>query len=114
MARVKRGVAQRARHKKIIKLAKGYRHTRKNVFRHAKQAVVKAKSNAYIGRKLKKRNFRSLWIVQINAACKQNSISYSKLIKYLSQSKADVNRKELAQMAKNEPEKFSKIAKEVK
>lgn len=109
MSRVKRGVTARARHKKILKQAKGYRHTRKSVFRLANQAVAKAKKNAYIGRKLKKRYFRSLWIIKINAACKQRGIKYSRLIKLLSDTKQDVDRKKLADIAQNKPEEFDKI-----
>ncbi len=77
MARVKRGVQARRRHKKILSLAKGYYNARRKVFRVAKQAVIKAQQYAYIGRKQKKRNFRSLWIVRINAAARINGLSYS-------------------------------------
>ena len=113
MSRVKRGVAAKARHKKVIKLAKGYRHGRKNVYRQAKQAVLKAGSNAYRGRKLNKRSFRSLWIVRINAACKQNGIKYSRLIKYMNEKKLDLNRKNLSLMAKDNPKDFESLAKKV-
>src|SRR3546814_16092865 len=78
MARVKRGVTARRRHKKVLKQAKGYYHARRKVFRVAKQAVTKALQYAYIGRKQKKRNFRSLWITRINAASRANGISYSR------------------------------------
>ena len=80
MARVKRGVTARRRHKKILKLAKGYYHARRKVFRVAKQAVTKALQYAYIGRKQKKRNFRSLWITRINAAARINGLSYSRFM----------------------------------
>src|SRR5687767_15829458 len=80
MARVKRGVTARRRHKKIIKLAKGYYNARRKVFRVAKQAVTKAQQYAYIGRKQRKRQFRSLWIVRINAAARTHGLSYSRLI----------------------------------
>lgn len=113
MSRVKRSVTARARHKKILKQAKGYRHARKNVFRLAKQAVLKAKKNAYKGRKLKKRYFRSLWILKINAACKRRGIKYSRLIKFLSETKQDVDRKILADIAQNKPEEFDKIVKKL-
>jgi len=113
MSRVKRGVAAKARHKKILKLAKGYRHGRKNVFRLAKQAVIKARKNAYIGRKLKKRDFRALWIVRINAACKQNEIKYSQLINYMNKNKLELNRKLLSELAQDKPEEFAKIAQKV-
>ena len=111
MARVKRGVAAKARHKKVIKLAKGYRHGRKNVFRQAKQAVIKAGKNAYKGRKLNKRSFRSLWIVRINAACKLNGIKYSQLIKYMNEEKLELNRKNLSSLAQNNPKEFEALAK---
>ncbi|HAI47158.1 MAG TPA: 50S ribosomal protein L20, partial [Stenotrophomonas sp.] len=78
MARVKRGVQARRRHKKILTLAKGYYNARRKVFRVAKQAVIKAQQYAYIGRKQKKRNFRSLWITRINAAARINGLSYSR------------------------------------
>ena len=80
MARVKRGVQARRRHKKILKQAKGYYNARRKVFRVAKQAVTKALQYAYIGRKQKKRNFRSLWIARINAASRANGISYSRFM----------------------------------
>src|SRR3546814_7544439 len=81
MARVKRGVTARRRHKKVLKQAKGYYHARRKVFRVAKQAVTKALQYAYIGRKQKKRNFRSLWITRINAASRANGISYSRFMR---------------------------------
>ena len=80
MARVKRGVQARRRHKKVLDLAKGYYNARRKVFRVAKQAVIKAQQYAYIGRKQKKRNFRSLWITRINAAARSNGLSYSRFI----------------------------------
>ena len=80
MARVKRGVQARRRHKKILDLAKGYYNARRKVFRVAKQAVIKAQQYAYIGRKQKKRNFRSLWITRINAAARINGLSYSRFM----------------------------------
>src|SRR3546814_13772912 len=83
MARVKRGVQARRRHKKILKQAKGYYHARRKVFRVAKQAVTKALQYAYIGRKQKKRNFRSLWITRINAASRANGMSYSRFLNAL-------------------------------
>ena len=80
MARIKRGVTARARHKKILKLAKGYYGARRKVFRVAKQAVTKAAQYAYIGRKQRKRQFRSLWIVRINAAARLHGLSYSRFM----------------------------------
>ena len=85
MARVKRGVTARRRHKKILKQAKGYYHARRKVFRVAKQAVTKALQYAYIGRKQKKRNFRSLWITRINAAARINGMSYSLSLIHISE-----------------------------
>jgi len=114
MARVKRGVSARARHKKVLKLAKGYRHGRKNIFRLANQAVNRAKKNAYIGRKQKKRFFRSLWIIRINAACKKNGIKYSELIKKLQGKNGGPNRKQLCELAQNNPEEFTKIVETAK
>jgi large subunit ribosomal protein L20 len=83
MARIKRGVTAHARHKKILKLAKGYYGARRKVFRVAKQAVTKAAQYAYIGRKQRKRQFRSLWITRINAAARINGLSYSRFMKRL-------------------------------
>lgn len=114
MARVKRGTTALKRHKKLLLKAKGFRHTRKNVFRLAKQAVMKAEKYAYISRRLKKRDFRRLWIIRINAACKANDISYSRFIKLLSDKKIDVNRKDLAAMAKDEPKKFEELVTKAK
>lgn len=114
MARVKRGTTIRARHKKVFSKTKGYRHGRKNVFRQAKQAMMKAEAYAYRSRKLKKRDFRKLWIVRINAACKAYGIKYSQLIRYMSVNKIEINRKDLSLMAQEEPKKFEEIAKQVK
>ena len=112
MSRVKKGVAARKRHKKILSQTKGYRGRRRSVFRLAKQAVLRAEQNAYIGRKLKKRQFRSLWIVRINAACRKSGLSYSQLIARLSQGGVKINRKELSEIAASDPKKFTKIVKE--
>lgn len=99
MARVKRGVQARRRHKKILTLAKGYYNARRKVFRVAKQAVIKAQQYAYIGRKQKKRNFRSLWITRINAAARINGLSYSRFMNGLLKSGITLDRKVLADIA---------------
>src|SRR4029453_4380637 len=99
MARVKRGVTARRRHKKILKQAKGYYHARRKVFRVAKQAVTKALQYAYIGRKQKKRHFRSLWITRINAAARINGLSYSRFINGLMKAGITLDRKVLADIA---------------
>ena len=99
MARVKRGVTARRRHKKVIAAAKGYYNARRKVFRVAKQAVTKAQQYAYIGRKRKKRDFRSLWIVRINAAARLNGLSYSRLMNGLKKANVTLDRKALADLA---------------
>ena len=99
MPRVKRGVTARARHKKILALAKGFRGRRKNVYRVAKQAVMKAGQYAYRDRRTKKRVFRRLWIARINAAARQNGISYSKFINGLKKASVEIDRKILADIA---------------
>ena len=114
MARVKRGVTARARHKKIIGRAKGYYNARRKVFRVAKQAVIKAGQYAYIGRKQKKRQFRALWIVRINAAARQFGLSYSRLINGLSKAGITVDRKVLADIAVHDIKAFGAIAEKAK
>jgi large subunit ribosomal protein L20 len=114
MARVKRGVTARRRHKKIIKLAKGYYNARRKVFRVAKQAVTKAAQYAYIGRKQRKRQFRSLWIVRINAAARQHGLSYSRLINGLLKAGVTLDRKALADIAIHDPVAFGAIAEQAK
>mgnify|MGYP001287302181 FL=1 len=111
MARVKRGVVSHSKHKKILKLAKGYRGARSRVFKVAKQAVIKAGQYAYRDRKQKKRVFRSLWISKINAAARQNNISYSQLINGLKKSDIKLNRKMLADLAMNNSKNFSDLIK---
>ena len=111
MARVKRGVVSHSKHKKILKLAKGYRGARSRVFKVAKQAVIKAGQYAYRDRKQKKRVFRSLWISKINAAARQNNISYSQLINGLKKSDITLNRKMLADLAMNNSKNFSDLIK---
>ena len=111
MARVKRGVTARRRHKKIIKLAKGYYNARRKVFRVAKQAVTKAQQYAYIGRKRKKRDFRSLWIVRINAAARLND---SRFMNGLLKANVTLDRKALADIAIHDPAAFGAIAEQAK
>ena len=114
MARVKRGVMARRRHKKIIKLAKGYYNARRKVFRVAKQAVTKAQQYAYIGRKQKKRQFRSLWIVRINAAARMYGLSYSRLMNGLKKANVELDRKALADIAVHDLAAFGQIAEQAK
>ena len=114
MARVSRGVTARARHKKVIKRAKGYYGRRKNVFRVAKQAVDKARTYAYRDRKVRKRDFRSLWIQRINAAVRLHGLTYSQFIFGLSKSEFALDRKTLADMAVHDPNTFDQIVEKVK
>ena len=109
MPRVKRGVTARNRHKKILKKAKGYYGARSRVFRVAKQAVIKAGQYAYQGRKQKKRQYRALWIIRINAAVNQIGISYSKFIAGLKRSKIEIDRKILADIAVYDKKAFEAI-----
>ena len=109
MARVKRGVVAHAKHKKILKLAKGYKGARSKVYRVAKQAVIKAGQYAYIGRKQRKRQFRSLWITKINAAARLNNMSYGQFMNQLKKADININRKMLADLAMNNAESFSAI-----
>ena len=114
MARVKRGVVAHAKHKKILKLAKGYKGARSKVYRVAKQAVIKAGQYAYIGRKQRKRQFRSLWITKINAAARLNNMSYSQFMNQLKKADININRKMLADLAVREPDSFKSIVEKVK
>jgi large subunit ribosomal protein L20 len=114
MARVKRGVTARRRHKKILSKAKGYYNARRKVFRVAKQAVTKAAQYAYIGRKLKKRQYRALWIVRINAASRQFGLSYSRLIAGLKKANITMDRKVLADLAVHDLAAFGKVAEQAK
>ena len=114
MPRVKRGVTAHARHKKILDLAKGYRGRRKNVYRIAKQAVMKAGQYAYRDRRAKKREFRALWIVRINAAVRDLDMSYSVFIAGLKKAAIDIDRKVLADLAVHDRAAFNKIAEQVK
>ena len=109
MPRVKRGVTAHAKHKKVIDRAKGFRGRRKNVFRVAKQAVMKADQYAYRDRRVKKREFRMLWIVRINAAARECGLTYSKLIKGLKSASIEIDRKILADLAVNDRATFDSI-----
>ena len=109
MPRVKRGVTARARHKKVIALATGYRGRRKNVYRIAKQAVMKAGQYAYRDRRQRKRQFRQLWIARINAAARINGTTYSRFIAGLTKAGVEVNRKMLADLAVNDAAAFAKL-----
>ena len=110
MARVKTAVITRKKHKKILKRAKGYYGAKHYRFRMAKQAVMKSGMYAYIGRKDKKSNFRKLWIARINAAARQNGLTYSKLIAGLKKANVVINRKMLAELAITDPKAFTEIA----
>lgn len=109
MPRVKRGTTAHRRHKKILKLAKGYRGKRKNVFKLAKNAVMKAGMNAYRDRRLKKRTFHQLWILRINAACREHEMKYSRFIYGLELAGIMINRKMLSELATNNPEVFKEL-----
>ena len=110
MARVKTAKITRKRHKKIMKLAKGYFGAKHYRFRNANQAVLKSLSYAYVGRKDKKSDFRKLWIARINAAARQNGLTYSKMIAGLKKANVTINRKMLAELAVNDSEAFAKLA----
>ncbi len=114
MPRVKRGVTARARHKKVLALAKGFRGRRGNVFRIAKQAVMRAGQYAYRDRRNKKRVFRSLWIARINAAAREHGITYSRFIAGLERSPIGLDRKVLADLAVNDKAAFAAIVERVK
>lgn len=114
MARVKTGKITRKKHKKVLKLAKGYYGAKSIRFRMAKQAVMKSGQYAYVGRKLRKRDFRRLWIARINAAARANGINYSTLINGMKKANINVNRKMLAEMAVNDPKAFSEIVSAIK
>lgn len=114
MTRIKRSVAKRKRKKRIINQAKGYKWSRKSKYRAAKEALMHAWSNAYKDRRRKKRDFRRLWQIRINAACRQEGISYSKFINQLKKNKIELNRKVLAGLAKDHPKIFKYIVSEVR
>ena len=110
MPRVKRGFKARQRRNKVLKLAKGYRGARSKLFRSATEAVDRALNYAFRDRKVKKRDFRALWITRINAASRSNGLSYSKLIHGLKQANVEIDRKVLADLAVSDPAGFSEIA----
>lgn len=114
MARVKRGVTAHAKHKKILDKAKGYYGARRKVFRVAKQAVIKAGQYAYRDRRQRKRQFRALWIARINAASRENGLSYSRLINGLKKANIEIDRKVLADLAVFDKAAFGVIATQAK
>lgn len=109
MARVKKAMNAKKKHKKILKLAKGYYGAKSKLFRPANQAVMKSLAYAYVGRKLRKRDFRKLWISRINAATRIHGLSYSRFIDGLKKLNVEVNRKMLSEMAIYDPEGFGKL-----
>ncbi|MBQ9267227.1 MAG: 50S ribosomal protein L20 [Clostridia bacterium] len=111
MARVKTAKITRKKHKKVLKRAKGYFGAKSVRFRMAKQAVMKSGQYAYVGRRLKKRDFRRLWIARINAAARANGTNYSSLINGLKKAEININRKMLAEMAVNDPTAFAELVK---
>lgn len=110
MARVKGGMNAKRKHKRILKLAKGYRGARSKQYRVAKQAVMRALTSSYAGRKERKRQFRQLWIARINAAARMNGLSYSKFMYGLKLAGVDINRKILSELAINDAEGFTTLA----
>ena len=109
MARIKGGMNAKKKHKRVLKLAKGYRGARSKQYRVAKQSVMRALTSAYAGRKQKKRQFRQLWIARINAAARMNGLSYSKFMYGLKLAEVNVNRKMLSEMAISDPEGFASL-----
>jgi len=109
MARVKRGVTSHRRHKKILRQAKGYYGNRSKIYRVANQAVMRSLQYAYAHRRLRKRDFRKLWIARINAACRMNNMSYSKFINGLHKAGVEINRKVLADLAISDAKAFSDL-----
>ncbi len=114
MTRVKRGETAHRRHRKVVKAAKGYRGLRSRVFTQAKNAVMKAGLHSYVDRKTKKRTFRALWILRINAACRPLGISYSRLIEAMTKKDILINRKMLSELAIHQPEVFKAIVEAAK
>ena len=109
MARIKGGMNAKKKHKRVLKLAKGYRGARSKQYRVAKQSVMRAINTSYEGRKQRKRQFRRLWIARINAAARINGLSYSKFMYGLKLAEADINRKMLSEMAISDPEGFAAL-----
>ena len=114
MARVKRAMHARKKHKKVLKLAKGFRGARSKLYRPANEFVMKALAHAYKGRKLKKRDFRQLWIARINAGTRMHGLSYSKFMNGLRKSNITINRKMLSEMAIHDPEGFAQLVETAK
>lgn len=114
MARVKKGLNAHKRHKKVLKMAKGFYGSKHSTYRAAKPATMRALRSAYVGRKNKKRDFRKLWIARINAAARMNDMSYSKLIGGLKKANIDINRKMLSEMAISDPAAFATLCETAK
>ncbi len=114
MARIKGAMMTRKRRKKVLKLAKGYYGAKSKLFKTAKQAVMKSGNYAYIGRKQKKRNFRSLWITRISAACRMNGMNYSTFMNGLKKAQINLNRKMLSEIAINDPAAFTALVEKAK
>lgn len=114
MPRVKGALSTRKRKNKVLKAAKGYFGSKRTLFKTANQAVMKSMAYAYVGRKLKKRDFRSLWITRISAACKINGMNYSRFINGLKKSGIDLNRKMLSEIAISEPQSFTALCEKAK
>ena len=114
MARVKRAVNARKNHKKVLKLAKGYYGGKSRLFRTANESVIRALRNAYVVRRLKKRDFRRLWIARINAATRMNGLSYSKFMNGIKLAGIDMNRKMLSEIAINDPKAFANLVETAK
>ena len=114
MARVKGGMSTKKRRNRVLKLAKGYRGAKSKQFRTAKQAVMKSLSYAYVGRKLRKREFRTLWIARINAAARLNGLSYSRFMNGLKNANVNINRKMLSELAISNPAAFTQLVETAK
>ncbi|MPQ44962.1 50S ribosomal protein L20 [Clostridium tarantellae] len=114
MARVKRAVNSRKNHKKVLKLAKGYYGGKSKLFRTANESVIRALRNAYVGRRLKKRDYRRLWIARINAATRMNGLSYSRFMNGLKLAGIEINRKMLSEMAINDAQGFANLVETAK
>ena len=114
MARVKKGLNEHKRHKKVLKMAKGFYGAKHSTYRAAKPATMRALRSAYVGRKNKKRDFRKLWIARINAAARMNDMSYSKLIGGLKKAGVEINRKMLSEMAVADPAAFAALCETAK
>ena len=114
MARVKKAVNAKKKHRKVLKLARGYYGAKSKQYRSANQAVMRAMRSAYVGRKLRKRDFRKMWIARINAATRMNGLSYSRFINGLKKANIDINRKMLSEMAIYDPAGFTSLVEQVK